>query len=262
MKIAVYNCTYNPEISPLVHFGCELVKETIAQQLERVGHSYYFIPWQHCKSGKYTITDDTDLVLVNGEGSWHSNKRKDMLDIANKYPCVMFNTVYQNNSYSAESLNKFKGIYTRESMSAASVKSDGGIAKVIPDIILTNKNILNRSKSVTTNHGHIDHYDGVKTLQRYKPFLDQIESFSHVASGSYHGALVCAMLDIPFSMWPSTTHKMIALASDMGVQNIHCANKSAAINSIPKTLSDSVKEYVADGQNKINAFFDNLNQYV
>ena len=262
MKIAVYNCTYNPEISPLVHFGCELVRETITQQLDRVGHEHYFIPWQYCVNNTYTISDDTDLVLVNGEGSWHSNKRKDMLDIANKYPCVMFNTVYQNNSYSKESLNKFKDIYTRESMSEAAVKSDGGTAKVIPDIILTNKNILNRSKSLTPNHGHIDHYDGAKTLQRYKPFLDQIESFSHVASGSYHGALVCAMLDIPFSMWPSNTHKMIALANDMGVRNVHYTNKSTAISSIPKTLSDSVREYVTDSQNKINNFFDNLNQYV
>lgn len=262
MKIAVYNCTYNPEISSLVHFGCELVRETITQQLDRVGHEHYFIPWQYCVNNTYAISDDTDLVLVNGEGSWHSNKRKDMLDIANKYPCVMFNTVYQNNSYSKESLNKFKDIYTRESMSAAAVNSDGGTAKVIPDIILTNNNILNRSKSLTVNHGHIDHYDGTITLQRYKPFLDQIELFSHVASGSYHGALVCAMLDIPFSMWPSNTHKMIALANDMGVRNIHYSNKSTAINSIPKTLSDSVKEYVTDSQNKINNFFDNLNQYV
>jgi hypothetical protein len=262
MKIAVYNCTYNPEISPLVHFGCELVRETITQQLDRVGYEHYFIPWQQCVNNTYKITDDTDLVLVNGEGSWHSNKRKDMLDIANKYPCVMFNTVYQSNSYSKESLNKFKDIYTRESMSAAVVKSDGGTAKIIPDIILTNKNILKRKKSKVVNHGHIDHQSGVKTLQKYKTFLDQIESFSHIATGSYHGALVCAMLDIPFSMWPSNTHKMIALANDMGVKNIHYENKSAAINSIPKTNADSIKEYIIDSQNRINHFFDNLNQYV
>ncbi len=98
--------------------------------------------------------------------------------------------------------------------------------------------------------------------EKYKPFLDQIESFSHIASGSYHGALVCAMLDISFSMWPSNTHKMIALANDMGVRNIHYTNKSDAINSIPETNANSIKEYVADGQNKINEFFNNLNQYV
>ena len=48
----------------------------------------------------------------------------------------------------------------------------------------------------------------------------------------------------------------------MGVRNVHYTNKSTAISSIPKTLSDSVREYVTDSQNKINNFFDNLNQYV
>tara|TARA_R110002167_G_scaffold254756_2_gene460950 strand:+ start:1250 stop:2038 length:789 start_codon:yes stop_codon:yes gene_type:complete len=262
MKIAIYNSTYNPEISPLVHFGCELVKETIAQQLDRVGHEYYFIPWQQCVNNTYTISDDTDLVLVNGEGSWHNKKRHDMLSIAEKHTCVMFNTVYQNNSYTASSLNKFKAIYTRESMSAEAVIADGGNPTVIPDIILTNENILKRNKSSVIQRGHIDHYDGVKTLQRYKPFLDQLEKYSHVASGSYHGVLVCAMLDIPFSMWPSNTHKMIALAKDMGVKNTHHTDKSSAINAIPETMAESIKEYVVDGQNKINDFFDNLTQYV
>ena len=262
MKIAVYNCTYNPKISPLVHFGCELVTETISQQLDRVGHNHYFIPWQHCKSGNYTITNDTDLVLVNGEGSWHNKKRNDMLDIANKHSCVMFNTVYQNNSYDAKSLNKFKAIFTRESTSAEEVKKDGGIANVIPDIILTNNNILKRTKSNKINRGYIDHRDGIKTLQRYSPFLDELEKCSHIASGSFHGALVCAMLDIPFSMWPSNTHKMIALAKDMGVPTIHYDNKTNALKNIPDSVSSSIKEYVENSQIKINDFFDNLTQYV
>lgn len=263
MKIALYNSTYNPSISPLVHFGCELVRETIEQQLDRVGHEYYFIPWQHCVKGTYTIDKDVDLVLVNGEGSWHSNKRPDMLSIAAKYPCVMFNTVYQNNGYNKENLSKFKAIFTRESMSADEVNKSGASATVIPDVILTNESILKRSKSSTKQIGSIEHHkSGLGTLQNYKPFLDNLENYSHIASGSYHGALICAMLDIPFSMWPSNTHKMQALAKDIEAPETHFRSRESAIKGIPDTMKDSIKQYVYNSQIKINNFFENLESYV
>ena len=263
MKIAIYNSTYNPDISPLVHFGCELVRETIEQQLNRVGHEYYFIPWQKCVNNSYEIKEDVDLVLVNGEGSWHNNRRPDMLSIASKYPCVMFNTVYQNNNYAERDLKKFKSIFTRESMSAAEVNRSGAYATVIPDVILTNESILKRSKASTKQIGSIEHHkSGLGTLQNYKPFLDQLENYSHIASGSYHGALICAMLDIPFSMWPSNTHKMIALAKDMDASEIHFSDKTAAMNGIPNTVKESISQYVSDSQVKINNFFETLDQYV
>lgn len=262
MKIAVYNCTYNPEISNLIHFGCELVKETIAQQLTRVGHEFYFIPWQHCVKNTYKISDDTNLVLVNGEGSWHNNKRDDMLRVAEKYPSIMFNTVYQNNSYNKKSLDNFIAIYARESMSVELIENDSGKAKMMPDIILSNENITKFSKNLNEKIGHIDHRSGIKTLQKYDSFLSQIQKYSHIASGSFHGALVCSMLDIPFSLWPSNTHKMIALAKDMNIEEHHHLNKRCAINSIPHTLSDSVKKYVNDGKESIDHFFNSLENYV
>lgn len=99
-----------------------------------------------------------DLIIVNGEGSLHHNKRnsKNLLAICStlqkQFPVVLINALWQDNEIekNRKTLTAFKAIYTRDKRSQKELNDAGINAKYAPDLtfyqypIFDRKPIINR----------------------------------------------------------------------------------------------------------------------
>ena len=110
MRVYVLNDTAKAVPTKKPHFGCQLVMETYHEQLERVGIE--LLGTISGKEKEFDRLDDADLIVVNGEGSIHHENRNELIDVAERYPCVLLNAVYQENAF-RPGLNEFKKIAVR-----------------------------------------------------------------------------------------------------------------------------------------------------
>jgi len=107
------------------HFGCTLVAQAFREQFSRVGVELkYAFPREFSLDKIGSYLDEVDLVVVNGEGSIHHGRRMHLVSVADHYPAVLVNAVYQSNPHS-ESLGRFLYRATRESLSAAEIQKAG-----------------------------------------------------------------------------------------------------------------------------------------
>ncbi len=87
-----------------------------------------------------------DLIIVNGEGTLHHNKRKsrNLLAICSElqkhYPVVLINALWQDNdiNHHKETLMAFKAIYVRDKRSLKQLMDAGITAKYAPDLTFYN----------------------------------------------------------------------------------------------------------------------------
>ena len=248
------------------HFGCTLVTETYKEQFERVGIEVLaYVPSSRQRHPDYKrYFDQADLVVVNGEGSLHDNVHLPMIQIAAEYPSILINCVYQNMPHMPE-LQKFLYRSARESLSA---KEMGVQCDVIPDIILTNKllNKLKNKKRVGEGVGVTDcarpTEPGFTAHLPATTYLDYLLGFEGVVCGRFHSALACAVLGIPFSLYPSNTHKNMGLALDMGISHLHGDTRKEAISMVPDSFPEQIHKYVEDGQKKVNELFEKMDTFV
>jgi len=125
MKIAIYN---DCDINSYKHFGCELVMETFREQLNRVDCELVGTVTRNRYNNKghvKKILDKADLVIVNGEGSLHHNRRNDILSVGQKWNSILINTVFQAND--GNGLKDFRYFSCRESYSANEAAKAGDI---------------------------------------------------------------------------------------------------------------------------------------
>ena len=109
MKVAIYNDCFTENYK---HFGCELVMETFKDQLKRVDCEFVgSVKKDMIRNEKHvaSVLDKADLVIINGEGSFHHDRRNDILEVGAKWPSILINTVFQDNSTKGQ-LKKFKYI--------------------------------------------------------------------------------------------------------------------------------------------------------
>ena len=234
MRVAIYNDTFLPNFR---HFGCELVMKTFKEQLDRVGIELVGTVKVNDKNPHSKILEKADLVIVNGEGSFHHNRRNDLAEVSHYFPSILINTVFEDNSVD---LTKFKYISARETVSAKNLNCD-----IIPDIIVTS-NILEtiNQKRVIQGKGvgNIRHHSGIKTLQILDKFLPELCQYSSVTSESFHGILVSYILGIP------------------------CTNILPGSGVLWKTSSVAKdikmnENYLETGRHKVNTLFENLHLY-
>jgi len=185
MKVAIYNDCYLPQRP---HFGCQLVMETFKEQLDRVGIELVGTVKLTDKEPRNALLDKADLVIVNGEGSFHHDRRRDISDISKYYNAILINTVFEKNTTSTKA---FKYVSARESISAKNLKCD-----LVPDIIYTSKRLNNLPKGTGTKHKDIRHNGGLKTLQPADSFLDGLVECKSVSSESFHGIIAANLLGI------------------------------------------------------------------
>ena len=254
MKVVIYNDTTHA--FNRTHFGCQLVMESmrdLLSEFEIIGT----IPLNDCISGNvdHALLSEADLVIANGEGSYHHNRRPDFAKLSRRYPTALINTVYEDND---DDLSDFLYIAARES------KSANLIAKrvpcdLVPDVIFTSKYIASLNPSSGKGIVSVQHYPAmspykgitgyhraVSTLQDRKSVVPQIASSDSIMTGSFHAGCVAAYYGKPLSLSESNTHKMQGLADDMGIP--YKSNQ----------MADADPDYVTQAQEQIHAMIDKL----
>jgi hypothetical protein len=237
MKVAIYNDCFTQNYK---HFGCELVMETFKDQLKRVDCEFVgSVKKDMMRDEKHvaSVLDKADLVIVNGEGSFHHDRRNDILSVGAKWPSILINTVFQNNKTKGQ-LKNFKFISCRESFSAAAcARQFGKPVDTIPDIIFTNKRLAELKFNPTKDLVKVRHGSELNTKNTAEYFMNTLAQHKSVSSISYHALIISMILGQRIKrVIPSNTYKNAALVHDF--------------------LSDS--NYVENSRKKVNTLFDNL----
>lgn len=268
MKIAIFNDTaLGAATTGGIHFGCELVMETMLDLLEQNGHEVV----QRVPSSVVgeKVDRSADLVIVNGEGSLHHNRRKELLLVAQEAPSILINTVWQEMD-SNGLLDHFKYIAARESRSQAEMPVE---ADVVPDLLFANKRL--RKADTYPRHPQEDigvtdsvlnqlkgGDGGFTAIQNASTYIEELKKYKRVCCGRFHAVAACAVLGIPFSAWQSNTHKIEGMMEDMGVLEHFYYMKDDAMANIPTTYSSEIELYVQNARTKIHSLFERLEDFV
>lgn len=130
------------------HHGCQLVIRQIKVLSAEAGiHITHASPVRHDWTRDRFLLEriaQTDLCIVNGEGTMHDDAPAAvMLGCLARHcsklgiPCVLINSVWQNNQQLIEFAREFSQIYVRDPLSRAELALSGIAAEVIPDLTLT-----------------------------------------------------------------------------------------------------------------------------
>lgn len=263
------------------HFGCQLVGQTIREQLARAGLDLVAtLPAKYeGVSGWENILNEVDLVVINGEGSIHHGRFQNMIDLAGNWPSALINCVYQENPPNSN-LKCFKYISARESMSVVAIREHGAVAEVVPDVLFASSFLrsfipiqpLRRDNGFTDCAVKVERRVGPFKL-RYRPgfspkqkvvgdYLNFLSSHRRIAVGRFHAAICCSVMGIPFSTWDSNTWKTEGLMRDMGVSELHFASRDLALANVPLTFSPEIADFAEKARWRIEAMFDRLREVV
>lgn len=230
------------------------------------------------KTGSYpNDIKEYDLVIINGEGSFHHNNfnAKNIYSFAkrvkdnNKKVCLI-NTVIQNISYD---LSIFDFISVRESKSALgkySIVHDACfynlldntknsdqyvlfIDSVFPNIT---KNIIDTYKNFEGPKKYISMTSGVGL----ENFIQLCQNASCIVSGRYHGVVFAIMCNKKFIALESNTHKISGLLLDLClVDNLHYG-----LDDIQDKINISVQPQIdyLNMKNNIENMINNCISYI
>jgi len=256
------------------HFGCDLVCQVFREQFSRVGLDLVLTLPKRFNLDDYTEElSQVDLVVLNGEGTLHHDKFQQLIDLANRFPSVLVNCVFEKNKPNPN-LKKFLYISARESLSATEICKHGAECEVVPDLIFgsTFARIYpkqNATKEIGITDNVVKEYYGIWPLrwpvrgisatgQTAGVYLRKLLSYKKIASGRFHAAVLCAVRGIPFSTWDSNSWKTKALMRDMGVEHLHFNSRKDAIQNAPDEFPEQISAFVDQARKKINEMFDKI----
>ncbi len=257
------------------HFGCEMVSSTFREQFARTNLEMIGSATKDFDPAKYrSKMEAADLIVINGEGSVHHNRSRNLLEIAGRYPAVLVNAVFEENEENAALLRDFLLISCRESLSAEYVKSFGYEAGVNPDVIFASAFLRAYTKDApSAGLGITDSVRWRKTSigpfkrkRRYGfpadcSIVDYLKVFSSHRSlciGRFHGVVLASILEIPFSSWESNTWKTRGLMRDMGAEDLHFSTQEEALMHVPVELPRSIQQFATAAPARIEGMFDRI----
>lgn len=155
------------------HHGCQLVVRQIRALAQEADiHIAHASPVRHDWTKDRFLLDQiaaTDLCIVNGEGTMHDDAPAAiMLGRLARHcsqlgiPCVLINSVWQNNRQLNEFAKDFSQIYVRDHLSRAELDQSGLAAEVVPDLTLTFRPEING----VPRHGLIVNGSVLKPVQQ------------------------------------------------------------------------------------------------
>lgn len=243
LKIAIVNDT-----SGFNHFGCDLVmsvyrKQFKARGVDVIGTIPTGADWQQYKHSLMKA----DLIVVNGEGSIHHGNHRRLIDIAGEFPSVLVNAVYQDMPEN-DNLGKFEYISVRESFSAKEVD-----AEIVPDLMFASG--IERPEPVG-DRVVIDSICRSYGISPHNPkLLEIIGRAREMVTGRFHGACLALLWGMPFSAYPSNTHKTLGMMTDAGCEHLYFETQAEAMENV-QAFDGS--EYVQSARQKINQMFDKI----
>jgi len=218
VKVVIYNDT--SRAFGKIHFGCELVMASLHDLLNGAGFEIIgSVSLDDARENRISnnLLKQADLVIANGEGSYHHNRRPDFVKVAKRYPTALINTVYQQNN---DDLRCFKYISARESKSRNEIARQAP-CDLVPDVIFTSKYLASVKPSNGGGAVSVQHYANGReftTLQDAKHVVPAIAIADKVKTESFHAGCVAAYYGKPLMLSKSNTHKMEGLAADLGIE--------------------------------------------
>lgn len=267
MRVIIINDTAKrrKEEGRVGHFGCHLVMDTFEEQLDRVGIELVDT-FAYRDKATWKFPKNVDLAIVNGEGTTHHDSGQPLLGAAlDNFPSVLVNAVWQDNRHKLP-MDKFLFKAVRESRSQAQLPG----SVVVPDVIFASKqlNAFRRGEPIrdigvtdTVLNGRCKRNGRISAIQLPEDFLRDITQYKRICTGRHHGVVACAVLGIPFSAYPSNTHKIPGMMEDMGVGEWYFEEEEVARENVPEVLADSVFEYVEKAKKDIEKMFEDLWKY-
>lgn len=259
------------------HFGCKLVCQTFREQFSRVRLNLVAsLPYDFRSIHNYqSYLESADLIVINGEGSFHGNRYEEIIELASKFPTALVNTVYQNNK-PYKGLDDLLYISARESLSANEIISHGSVCDVVPDLLFASS-FLNsfipssrpfRKTGTTDNAKKIIKRIGPLSI-RYRrgkspkqaiaaDYLNYLSEHESLTIGRFHAAISASVLGIPFSTWDSNTWKLQGLMSDMGVPHLHFSSLEEAAQATPTEIDPKITLFAENAKLRIEKMFDTL----
>jgi hypothetical protein len=244
------------------HFGTQLVGQTFREQLSRVGCDLIGAIGLDA-AGHRDLLERADLVIINGEGSIHHGRNLPILELAEHYPCVLVNCVWQDNP-PLPALHAMKLVTVRESLSGARLDEQGVPYRIVPDVSFASMLLRAHQRQGPTED--IGLTDNVRARDSgFSPFTDnphrylrEMGRFARLCVGRFHAAVAASVLGIPFSTWPSNTHKTEGMMHDMGVLHLHAATQDEAAAICPRAVDPKVTRYAAEAHAKVLELFDEI----
>ena len=261
MKVVLINDTsmWNP------HFGCQLVGQTFREQFARVGID--------CVASLALGEDDlraneellaaADLVVINGEGSVHHGRNLHLTELPARYPAVFVNAVFQENPR-CDGLSQARLVSVRDEASRRELKAQGIDAIVTPDAIFASALLRAFQKpQPTMDIGFTDNVvDPSSGFTVKVPFvadyLRTLCSYERLCIGRFHSAIAAAVLGIPFSTWPSNTHKIEELMAAIGVSHLHAQDLEGAEAICPLDFDPRISDFATSAARQVRDLFDRI----
>lgn len=236
-RIALLNDT-----SSISHFGCQLVVEAIKANLNVVHTVDIRDQW----GWHYKKLREVDLVVVNGEGSLHHGRRMELLQVADFYPSVLINAVYQEVPEN-DWLKKFQYVAARESQSAGEMRKHGADPQVVPDLIFSHHLKRGDGSEGQITMDSVIHNLGIGCQPTNLPKLLNAES---IVSGRFHATCIAMMTGIPFTAYGTNTWKTEAMLKDAGLSHLYDEDPAIAANlaagQCPSTWIHEARQAIAD----------------
>lgn len=256
MRIAVVNDTSG------YHFGCNMVMRVLRENVVERGHE---IVGEVRRGDRWMrnrpMLDQADLVLVNGEGSIHDDKRQDLLEVAGEYSAVLINATVCRNAI-PEAARLFRGVYVREHLSADEWESQTGERpKVVPDLSLDHP-----APPIIQPTEDIGRFDSVANKDWrngwMKPggdeFAIEAQRYRRWVTGRFHGVCLAILCRRAFSAYPPNTWKIEGLMADAGLSDDYRESREAALENLPDAPRPEAETYLRHARQAIPAMFDEL----
>lgn len=221
---------------------------------------------------------DVDLVIINGEGSIHHGRNTHLIELANEFPSVLLNCVYQENP-PCSALEKFLFITAREHRSAEEIQKSGIECSVVPDLLFGSSLAWSFQKQEPLHETGVTD-SVIKVYNMIGPFkfkvkpdivahdhtpgsmLKKISSFRQISTGRFHIAALASILQTPFNTWESNTWKIRGMLEDMGAPELWHAKRDEALASIPTHTNQKCYAYSLQARVKIEETFNRVRSVI
>lgn len=223
---------------------------------------------------------DANLVVVNGEGTMHRGNKimENIVRICARCPSVLINTVWEKMFTSTtDYVNLFSLIAVRESYSYREVVKfvDKKKVMLIPDAIFYPKvekpeiivgygdSVLDYLRLNLSEQKNYFPMELVATKPDWDAYITWLRGLNLYVTGRFHGVCAAALAGTPFVAFPSNSHKVEGLLTDMGCQELLIDRQSSALDKKQRAieLQPKIREYIIKAQVQLDVLFGKLKHF-
>ncbi|MBK1833670.1 polysaccharide pyruvyl transferase family protein [Roseibacillus ishigakijimensis] len=286
MKVFLVNDTSRWEN----HFGCQLVGASYREWFARTGVQLLGSVGRDFGEEIYPALEKADLVVVNGEGSVHHNKNQHLLKLAERWPTVLLNSVWQDN-VRQDFHRHLKLVTFRESRSLQSWQATGPEevpARRVPDLVFGSSLVAEWAHAAPVERQGMLRTDDVRYAAKAKRpvkgifkrlayrrgvltrcetppafMLDRIMRSERVVTGRFHAVALAIASESDFVCWPSNTHKIEGMLEDAGLSErlVPQAEAEAFAAEAPPLAVEKARSYTREARKRIAALFESLHEF-